>query len=97
MQLITYDQVKSKIIEVRNQKVILDSCVAELYGVETKRVNEALTRNAEKFPDGYLIELTSDEWTQVRSQIATSPLGGGRAYKPKAFTERGLLHARYDS
>jgi hypothetical protein len=90
MQLITYDQVNSKIIEIRNQKVILDSDVAELYGVETRRINEAVSRNPEKFPNGYIIELDDFEWEEVRSQIATSPLGGGRAYKPKAFTERGL-------
>jgi hypothetical protein len=90
MRLITYDQVQSKIIEIRNQKVILDNDVAELYGVETGRINEAVSRNSAKFPDGYLIELTSDEWIAVRSQIAISLLGGGRAYKPKAFTERGL-------
>lgn len=88
--LITYDQVKSKIIEIRNQKVILDSNVAELYGVETKRINEAVSRNPNKFPDGYLFELTDYEWVPVRSQFATSPLGGGITYKAKAFTERGL-------
>jgi hypothetical protein len=90
MNLITYDQVKAKIIEIREQKVILDSDVAELYGVETKVVNQAIKRNAIKFPDGYLIELNDFEWEEVRSQIVTSPLGGGRTYKPRAFTERGL-------
>jgi hypothetical protein len=64
--------------------------VAELYGVETKRINEAVRRNTEKFPDGYIIELDKLEWKKVRSQIATPPLGGGRSYKPTAFTERGL-------
>jgi hypothetical protein len=49
-----------------------------------------LKRNANKFPNGYIIELNNIEWNEVRSQIVTSPLGGGRAYKPKAFTERGL-------
>jgi hypothetical protein len=76
--------------QIRNQKVILDSDVAELYDVETKRVNEAVTRNLKKFPDGYLIELTSDEWIQVKSQFATSPKGGGKVKLPTAFTERGL-------
>lgn len=118
MQIITYDQVKEKIFEIRNQKVILDSDVAELYGVETKRINEAVKNNPNKFPIGYLIALNDDEWTslrsqfaisslktsaaddtvksndfkqtEVRSKISASPLGGGRAYKPKAFTERGL-------
>ncbi|MCL5261176.1 MAG: ORF6N domain-containing protein [Gammaproteobacteria bacterium] len=61
MQLITYDRVKSKIIEIRNQKVMLDSDVAGLYGVETKAINQAIKRNSDKFPGGYLIELTSDE------------------------------------
>jgi hypothetical protein len=90
VKLITYDQVKSKIIELRDQKVILDSDVAELYGVETRRVNEAVSRNANKFPQGYLIGLTADEWSQVKSQIATSPKGGGKVKLPTAFTERGL-------
>jgi hypothetical protein len=90
MQIITYDQVKEKIIEIRNQKVILDSDVAALYDVETKRINEAVKNNPRKFPYGYILELNTAEWDEVRSKISTSPLGGGRAYKPKAFTERGL-------
>jgi len=71
-RLVTYDSVKSKIIEVRDQKVILDSKVAELYGVETKRINEAVKNNQHKFPDGYLIELTSDEWMVLKSKFSTS-------------------------
>lgn len=90
MSLVTYDKVKSKIIEIRDQKVILDNDVAELYKVETKEINQAVRRNANKFPAGYIIELSDTEWNEVRSQIVTSPLGGGRTYKPKAFTERGL-------
>ncbi|MFA6409726.1 MAG: ORF6N domain-containing protein [Gammaproteobacteria bacterium] len=90
MKLITYDQVESKIIEIRSQKVILDISVAELYNVETKRINEAVVRNPNKFPDSYLIELTMDEWIPVKSQFATSPKGGGKVKLPTAFTERGL-------
>ena len=93
MKLITYDQVKSKIIEVRDQKVILDSSVAELYGVEPKRINEAVKRNPDKFPEGFLIELDSNEWETLKSQIATSKSGerrGGKVKLPTAFTERGL-------
>jgi len=90
VQPITYDQVKDKIIEVRKQNVILDNDVADLYGVETREINQAIKRNTNKFPSGYIIELSNIEWNEVRSQIVTSPLGGGRAYKPKAFTERGL-------
>jgi hypothetical protein len=89
MQLIKYDQVKSKIIEIRNQRVILDSDVAELYDVETKRINEAVSRNLVKFPDGYLIELKENEWELLKSQFATS-MKGGKVKLPTAFTERGL-------
>jgi hypothetical protein len=89
MKLITYDQVKSKIIEIRNQKIILDIDVAELYGVETKTINQAVSRNLAKFPDDYLIELTSDEWIPMKSQFVTS-IKGGKVKLPTAFTERGL-------
>lgn len=65
MQVIIYDQVQNKIITIRNQKVIVDADVAELYGVETKRVNEAVKNNPEKFPDGYLIELNSHEKNEL--------------------------------
>lgn len=65
MQVVKYDQVQGKIIEVRDQKVIIDSDVAELYGVETKRVNEAVKNNPDKFPDGYLIELNNEEKIQL--------------------------------
>lgn len=90
MSLVTYDAVKSKIIEIRDQRVILDNDVAELYGVETREINQAIKRNNVKFPDGYILELEDAEWEEVKSQFVISPQGGGRAYKPKAFTERGL-------
>ena len=75
--------------------MIVDSDVADLYGLDTKRVNEAVNRNPDKFPEGYLIQLKwqcPSEWEEVRSQFATSPtpLGGGKVRPPKAFTERGL-------
>ena len=89
MELISYDQVKSKIIVIRGQKVILDSDVAELCGVVTKEINQAIRRNANKFPKGYLIELTPDEWGVLKSQFVTSKKGG-KVKLPIAFTERGL-------
>lgn len=89
MKLITYDQVKNKIIEVRNQKVILDIEVADLYAVQTKEINQAIKRNVSKFPPGYLIELTSEEWGLLKSQFVTS-IKGGKVKLPTAFTERGL-------
>ena len=61
MNVIKYEEVENKIIEIQEQKVIIDSDVAELYGVETKRINEAVSRNLDKFPDGYLITLDEKE------------------------------------
>jgi len=89
MQVIKLAQVEEKIITLRNQKVIIDTDVAKLYGVETKRVNEAVKNNSEKFPDGYLIELTSEEWEPLKSKFSTS-MKGGKVKPPTAFTERGL-------
>lgn len=57
--------VEEKIITLRNQQVILDCGVAELYGVETKRINEAVSNNSEKFPDGYILQLDSQEKSEV--------------------------------
>ncbi len=90
MQLITYDQVKSKLIEIRGQTVILDNDVAELYGVETREINQAVKNNPDKFPHGYILELTKQEWQSLKSKFLTSPLGGGKVKLPKVFTERGL-------
>lgn len=90
MQLITHDQVKSKIVQIRGQKVLLDSDIAELYGVEARAINQAVKRNPEKFPEGYLIELDNEEWESLRSQIVISKSKGGRRYLPTAFTESGL-------
>ncbi|OAV67329.1 ORF6N domain protein [Bacteroidales bacterium Barb4] len=66
MEPIKFNNVEKKIITIRNEKVILDSDVAALYGVETKRINEALKNNPDKFPKGYVIELSKDEWRKVR-------------------------------
>lgn len=84
----TINNIESVIIELRNQKVILDSDVAVIYGVETKRINEAVQRNRDKFPYGYVFELEQQEWRLLKSQNATSK--GGKVKQPKAFTEKGL-------
>jgi pantoate kinase len=63
--------------------------VAELYGVETKRVNEAVSNNPDKFPEGYIIDLSSEEWGNLKSKFSTSSWGGKNKL-PKAFTEKGL-------
>lgn len=62
MEIVKYEKVEDKIIKIRNQKVILDS---DVYGVETKRINEAVKNNTDKFPQGYIIELTEDEKQEV--------------------------------
>ena len=82
--------IENKIITIREQKVILDSDVAELYGVETKRINEAVKNNPDKFPDGYILYLSMDEAIASRSKFSTLKRGENLKYVPKAFSERGL-------
>ncbi len=82
-------QIESKIITIGTHIVMIDSDVAELYGVETKRVNEAVVHNHDKFPEGYVLELTEMEFTNLRSKISTTKLSKTRVL-PKAFTEKGL-------
>lgn len=90
MNIISYEQVESKILKIRNQNVILDSDVAELYGVETKRINEAVTRNTDKFPNGYLIELDKQEKSELVENCDQFKFLKHSTVLPKAFTERGL-------
>jgi predicted XRE-type DNA-binding protein len=82
--------IMNKIFLIRNQKVMLDSDLAELYGVETKRVNEQVKRNISRFPDDFMFELTEAEFNNLKSQIATSSWGGRRKL-PFVFTEHGVL------
>ena len=63
-------------MEKRDQKVLLDQDVALIYGVETKRINEAVKNNPEKFPEGYLIQISKDEWVDLKSKFSTSKRGG---------------------
>ena len=65
-------EVENKIITLREQQVIVDADVAELYGVQTKRINEAVANNPEKFPDGYVIQLDDQEFADLRSKISTT-------------------------
>ncbi len=80
---------KEKIITLRNQQVILDCDVAELYGVATKEINQAVKNNPRKFPKGYIFELDNQEFSALRSKILTAKFQKTRQL-PKAFTERGL-------
>jgi len=88
--------VESLIHTVRGHKVILDSDLAEIYGVELRRLNEQVKRNADRFPDDFVFRLTPDEWEKVgrlRSQNATLKRGQHRKHPPYVFTEYGALMA----
>lgn len=87
--IVNIENIQELIFEIRGVKVILDCDVAELYGVETKRINEAVKNNPDKFPDGYIIELTRNEWDSLKSKFSTSTKGG-KVKLPSAFTEKGL-------
>ena len=89
MEYLNLNSVQDKIIEIGNQRVILDSDVAELYDVETRRINEAVTNNPEKFPEGYVLVLTKADLKDLRSKFSTTKLSMTRSL-PKAFTEKGL-------
>jgi ORF6N domain len=92
--LVLTKRVAAKILVLRNQKVILDADLAELYGVPVKQLNQQLKRNAERFPRDFLFTLTKAEHESLRSQIVTSKTGrGGRRYLPYAFTEHGAIMA----
>jgi ORF6N domain len=102
--LVALQSISLAITVLRGQRVILDAELAALYGVETKRFNEAVKRNAEKFPPDLMFQLTPQEFANLRSQIATSssdgssgssssPSHGGRRYLPRVFTEHGALMA----
>lgn len=83
-------QVNNLIFEIRGFKVMLDQDLADLYDVPTKRLNEQVKRNKERFPPDFMFELSNEECESLRSQIATSSWGG-RRYNPFVFTEHGVL------
>lgn len=83
--------IERRIYVIRRQKVMIDSDLAELYLVPTKRLNEAVKRNASRFPADFMFQLTGNESEALRSQIATSNTGrGGRRFLPYGFTEHGV-------
>ena len=83
--------IEQRIYLIRGQKVMLDSDLASLYGVATKRLNEQVTRNHKRFPEDFMFQLTREEAEFLRSQFATSNVSrGGRRYLPRAFTEQGV-------
>jgi phage regulator Rha-like protein len=94
-------KIKSMIYEIRGYQVMLDADLAEIYQVETKRLNEAVKRNIDRFPPEFMFQLTQAEYNNLKTQIATSSLRsqiatskgerGGRRYLPFAFTEHGVI------
>ena len=87
---IDINAVKSRMLQVRGQQVLLDRDVAALYGVETRIINQAVKNNPEKFPAGYVAELSSDELMTLQSKFLTANISSKSRVPPKVFTERGL-------
>lgn len=85
-----YKDIENAVIDLRGSQVILDVDVARLYGVETKRINEAVRNNPEKFPKGYIISLEKEDIRDLRSKFSTANLSPKSRVLPKAFTEKGL-------
>ncbi|WP_374174477.1 ORF6N domain-containing protein [Flavobacterium tructae] len=88
--LLSEETISNKIYYIRNQKVMLDSDLALLYDVETKRLNEQVKRNLSRFPKDFMFQLTENEFENLKSQIATSSWGGSRKL-PFVFTEHGVM------
>jgi hypothetical protein len=98
LQTLSFEAITLRIATVRGQRVLLDSDLAALYEVETKRFNEAVRRNLAKLPADFMFQLAADEWVALRSQFATlNAASGGRGrhrkYLPYAFTEHGAIMA----
>jgi ORF6N domain len=84
------ENIPQRILTIRGHRVMLDVDLAKLYGVTTKRLNEAVRRNTARFPNDFMFQLAPGEVESLRSQFATSNGRGGRRYLPYAFTEQGV-------
>ena len=93
MDIVKLESVEDKIIEIKGEKVIVDSDIALLYGVETREINQAVKNNPDKFPEGYIFEISKNEWNGLKSKFLTS-IKGGKVKLPAAFTEKGLTCLR---
>ncbi len=82
--------IEARILLIRSHKVILDVDLAELYGVETKALTRAVRRNLERFPGDFMLQLSSEEFANLRRQLGASSQWGGRRYAPYAFMEQGV-------
>ena len=89
--LVPIERIDRSILLLREQKVMLDTDLAELYGVDTRSLIQAVQRNIDRFPADFMFQLTKEEFERLRSQTVTSNVGrGGRRYPPYAFTEQGV-------
>jgi hypothetical protein len=88
-ELVPIERIENRILLIRGQKVMLDRDLAELYGVETKVLNQAVMRNYDRFPQDFMFQLTVNEFSNLKSQIVTSSWGGVRKL-PFTFTEQGI-------
>ncbi len=88
--IINEQTIQNKIYTIRGLQVMLDSDLAELYGVETKQLNKAVNRNPDRFPASFRFQLTTEEFENLRFQFGTSSEHGGRRYLPYVFTEQGV-------
>ncbi len=95
--IIPTERIEDQIHTIRGKRVMLDADLARLYGVTTKRLNEQVRRNADRFPDDFAFKLENHEVANLKSQIATSNElwggHGGRRYQPRIFTEHGAIMA----
>ncbi len=88
--LLPVERITSKIYLLRGEKVLIDSDLAELYGVEARKLNQAVKRNIERFPNDFMFQLTREEYNSLRSQFVTLKRGQHSKYLPYAFTEQGV-------
>ena len=89
MNMIKIEEIKELIVELNGQKIIVDKDIAELYGVETRDINKAVKNNPEKFPNGYMYEVSDQEFEYLRGKFSTAKFAKTRTH-PKVFTEKGL-------
>ncbi len=88
--LVPIELIQSKIVVLREEKVMIDRDLAELYRVETKQLKRAVRRNLHRFPTDFMFELTREEYNSLRSQFGTLERGTHSKYLPMAFTEQGV-------
>lgn len=88
--LLPTEFIEKKILLIRGQRVMLDAELAELYGVESKALNQTVKRHIKRFPTDFMFQLTNQEFIDLRSQSVTSSSWGGRRYAPYVFTEQGV-------